>query len=127
MGLVRGIASGLCVIGAVACVTPPAPWTVAEARSTAGAFASQDPEYRRAAVQAFWGDAAFMRECAPPGAPLAQAFDIYFEVQSSGARGRILVDPVTEVAQCVQRNTVARMFPKPDSSFVVHIALKFNP
>jgi hypothetical protein len=72
-------------------------WTVGEAKRAADASQTAHRDYRGVALQTFWGDAAFMRACAPPGTPVAAPFDIYFEIQTNGRIGRILFAPETVV------------------------------
>jgi len=86
----------------------------------------QGKEYEMKAVQAFWGDASFMRECAPPNTPIADPLTIYFEVKPDGGMGELVISPETKVASCIAKNVKNRHFPKPPSEYVVKIDLNFT-
>ena len=78
------------------------------------------------AVRAFWGDASFMRECAPPEAPTAESLTIYFEVRTDGSLGNLVVTPDTPVGRCIVAAVQDRRFPQPDEDFVAKIDLSFT-
>jgi len=83
--------------------------------------------YEQRAVERFWGDAAFMSECAPPGSPIPERLTIFFEVRSDGAMGELSIRPQTETAMCIRKHVLGRRFdPPPSNAFVVRIDLKFN-
>ena len=67
-----------------------------------------------------------MSECAPPGAPVAQPLEVFFEVDPDGRMRYLVITPETPVAQCIRRHTADRRFPLPPQPFVVNIDLKFN-
>ena len=105
-----------------------APWTHKEAEAAADRSRTADStNYEMSAVAAFWGDASFMRECAPPNSPVAAPFDIYVEILPSGRIGRSLFLPETKVAKCVQDHIVGRTFPARANAFVLYIAMSFKP
>ncbi len=86
----------------------------------------QGQEYEMKAIQAFWGDAGFMRQCAPPNAPIPESLTIYFEVKADGDMGQLVISPETKVANCIAKNVVNRHFPKPPKDYVVKIDLEFT-
>lgn len=57
--------------------------------------------YEREAISAFWGNAAFMRECVPPGSPIAKALTIYLIITTDGEIKKALITPNNTVAQCI--------------------------
>ncbi len=97
-----------------------------EARYQKSISTPQGKEYEMKAVQAFWGDASFMRECAPPNTPIAEPLTIYFEVKPDGGMGQLVIHPETKVANCIAKNVKNRRFPTPPKDYVVKIDLKFT-
>ncbi len=83
-------------------------------------------EYERTAIKAFFGDVSFMRECAPPDAPIAESFTIYFQVLTTGRMGEIYFFPETPVAACVGRRVIDKTFPTPKRPFMVKVPLSFT-
>jgi hypothetical protein len=83
-------------------------------------------EYETEAGRAFWGDARFMRECAPPESPVAEPLTIYFVVGNDGRLGQLTIIPKSKVADCVRSHVAGRQFPKPPSEFVGKIYLRFS-
>lgn len=83
--------------------------------------------YEPIAVAAFWGDAAFMQTCAPPGGPAPQPFTIYFEVLQTGQLGLVVFNPETDVARCIGGAVAGRTFPSPPGTFVGRIDMTFQP
>jgi hypothetical protein len=103
-------------------------WTREKAAAAAARSRAFDSsKYERTAVQAFWGDAAFMRECAPSNGPVASPFEIYLEILPNGRIGRSLFVPETTTAKCVKERTAGRVFPKRSRAFVLQIAMSFKP
>ena len=97
-----------------------------EARYQKSISTPHGQEYEMKAVQAFWGDASFMRECAPPNTPIAEPLTIYFEVKPDGGMGQLVLNPETKVATCIARHVKNRRFPKPPFDYVVKIDLNFT-
>jgi hypothetical protein len=97
-----------------------------EARYQKDTSSPKGEEYEKKAVIVFWGDAKFMRECAPPDAPIPQSFKIYFIIKKDGSMGELVMDPVTEVGKCMQKTVIDRKFPKPHAEFVIRIDLQFK-
>lgn len=125
-------------IGEPAAALPPeaAPQGGSEAEAMAAAMdqryrsSIETPEgqtYEPIAVAAFWGDAAFMQACAPPGGPAPQPFTIYFEVLQTGQLGLVVFNPETEVARCIGSAVAGRGFPSPPGTFVGKIDMTFQP
>jgi len=83
-------------------------------------------KYELEATKAFFGDLSFLRECAPPDAPVADSFTIYFQVLTNGRMGEIYFFPETPVATCVRRHVIDKTFPRPTRPFVVKIPLSFT-
>ena len=83
-------------------------------------------EYACKAIKAFWGNLAFMRECAPPNAPTAESFTIFFQVLPNGRMGQIYLFPETSVGKCIKKHVLKRNFPMPAEPFVVRIRLAFT-
>lgn len=82
--------------------------------------------YETKAVQVFWGDARFMRKCAPPDAPVAAPLDIYVVIEASGSIGEYVIAPGNEVAACIKKHTRHRSFPPPSGTFTLKIQLVFQ-
>ena len=97
-----------------------------EARYQKSISTPQGKEYEMKAVQAFWGDASFMRECAPPSTPIADPLTIYFEVKRDGGMGELVISPETKVANCITKHVKNRHFPKAPNEYVVKIDLNFT-
>lgn len=97
-----------------------------EARYQESITTPHGKEYEMKAVQAFWGDASFMRECAPPNSPIAESLTIYFEVKRDGGMGELIINPKTKVANCIAKNVKIRQFPKPPNEYVGKIDLQFT-
>jgi hypothetical protein len=110
----------------VACSAYGADSRTFEARYQKSISTPQGQEYEMKAVQAFWGDAGFMRECAPPNTPIAEPLTIYFEVKPDGGMGQLVISPETKVANCIVKNVKNRRFPKPPNDYVVKIDLNFT-
>ncbi len=87
---------------------------------------SEGKRYEMDAIRVFFGDARFMRECAPPNAPIAQSLDMFFEVNPDGRMNYLVITPETEVAECIRKHIADRRFPPPSQPFVVNINLKFK-
>ncbi len=83
-------------------------------------------EYETKAVRAFWGDARFMRECAPPGAPLPEPLTIWFAIEDDGSLSELAVAPETAIGKCIGRKVSDRVFPEPPGPFVARIDLSFR-
>ncbi len=85
------------------------------------------PSYEMVAVQAFWGDAAFMQQCVPQGTlPLPSPMKIYVEISADGHMGNAHFFPNSKTAECVRMFTAGRVFPKPPEPYVVEIELQFK-
>lgn len=97
-----------------------------EAQHQKSISTAQGQEYEMKAVQAFWGDASFIRVCAPPNTPIADPLTIYFEVTIDGEMGKLVINPKTKVANCIARFVKNRRFPKPPSEYVGRIDLNFT-
>jgi hypothetical protein len=97
-----------------------------EERNKSSVSTPQGQSYEQKAVAAFFGDAAFMRECVAPDGPIAQPLTIYFEVKPGGRMGKLVIYPQTDVAKCIAKNIGYRHFPEPPGEFVVKIDLKFK-
>lgn len=83
--------------------------------------------YEATAVAAFWGDAAFLQACAPPGGPAPQPFTIYFEVLRNGQLGLVVFHPETDVARCIGNAVLGRTFPPPPGdAYVAKISMTFQ-
>ncbi|RZV37300.1 MAG: hypothetical protein EX272_05760 [Chromatiales bacterium] len=82
--------------------------------------------FEMTAVQAFWGDAAFMRECVPADAELPEPLTIFFEVESNGALGELVIAPQNEVARCISEAVSQRRFPVPPHRWIGKIELSFT-
>ena len=98
-----------------------------EARHQKNVSTPQGKSFEKEAVYAFWGDYHFMRECAPPNAPVAEPLTIYFEILLDGTLGEVVITPDTPVAQCIKEKTANRRYSKPPEKFVAKINLKFTP
>jgi hypothetical protein len=83
-------------------------------------------EFERKVVSAFWGDAAFVRECAPPDAPVPEPFTIWLEIKRDGSMGALVMEPETSVAKCIRKRLPPRTFEKPAADFVASIELSFK-
>lgn len=83
-------------------------------------------DYEREAISAFWGNAAFMRECISPGSPIAEALTIYLVISTDGEIKKASITPSNTVAQCIVRSTKNKILPRPDSEFVAKIDLSFT-
>ena len=118
--------SCLMLLSLVAFTAHAADTKILEARYQKSISTPQGKEYEMKAVQAFWGDASFMRECAPPNTPIAESLTIYFEVKPEGAMRQIVISPDTNIANCIVRNVKNRSFPNPPKDYVVKIDLKFT-
>ena len=104
-----------------------AAWTHKEAAAAANRSEATDSvKYETSAVKAFWGDATFMRDCAPRHSSVAAPFDIYVEILPNGHIGRSLFVPETKAAKCVRDHTAGRRFPARANTFVLHIAMSFK-
>lgn len=83
--------------------------------------------YESAVGAAFWGDAAFMQTCVPPGSPLAQPFDIFIAIGADGAMTDLTFEPETDAARCIKARVKERHFePPPVPGCVIKIELKFT-
>lgn len=90
-------------------------------------IASEDGKaFEIKAVQAFWGDAAFMQECVPPDADSPEPLVIYFVVTPDGFLGELVISPQNDVARCISEAVSHRQFPNPPHEWVGKIALSFT-
>lgn len=83
-------------------------------------------QFEQEVVRAFWGDASFMRECAPTGSPVTDPLTIYVEVKTDGRMGTLAITPDTQVARCIRAHVMERQFPLPATVFVAKIDLQFT-
>ena len=95
-------------------------------RNRVNVESSEGREYEMKAIQAFWGSPHFMSTCVPRNAPLPKSHTIYFEVNPDGKMQRLVINPITQVANCIAKNVYNRQLPKPPSDFVVKIELNFT-
>ena len=86
----------------------------------------QGKEYEMKAIQAFWGDAGFMRKCSPSSGQIPEPLTILFEVRSDGHIGEYKISPDTKVGRCIAEHTRHRLLPLPPINFVVRIDLTFR-
>jgi hypothetical protein len=98
-----------------------------EERNKIDTKTSEGKNYEMEATKAFWSNAAFMRECAPPDSPIAEPLTILFVVKTDGSTGDISIIPDTAVARCIKELTAQRKFPIPPKEFVARIDLEFKP
>ena len=82
-----------------------------EQRNERDTASAEGEAFEMEAIRAFWGDAAFMRECAPPQAATADSVTIYFEVRTDGSLGELLITPDTPVGRCIAAAVEDRQFP----------------
>ena len=85
------------------------------------------PDYEMTAVQAFWGDATFIKQCAPKEGALPDPFVIYVEILADGAMGRSMFEPLSTTAACIRDFTANRSFPKPPEPYMLEIQMSFEP
>jgi hypothetical protein len=97
-----------------------------EARHQISISTPQGKSYEMKAVQAFWGDAGFMRTCAPSDIPTPNPITIYFEVKPDGSLGQVVIHPRTRAGSCIATNVEDRRFPTPPNDYVGRIDLKFE-
>ena len=97
-----------------------------EARHQASIASNEGKTYEMKAAQAFFGDAAFMRECAPPGVTTPETVTIYFEVMPAGKMGELLILPEGKVSKCISGHVRDRAFPSPPETYVGKIELTFK-
>ncbi len=98
-----------------------------EERNKIDTQTSEGKTYEMEATKVFWGNATFMRECAPPGSPVAEPLTILFVVKKDGTMGEMSITPETKVAACIKKHVANRRFPIPKKEFVVRIDLQFTP
>ncbi len=83
--------------------------------------------YEGQAVEAFWGDISFMKNCVKPGESHPNPFVIWCEVQPDGKIGRIKLDPETNTGRCIQDAVRTRTLPRPPTSdCVIKIEMSFS-
>ena len=97
-----------------------------EARANQCLETADGRSYDEVANRAFWGDASFMGECAPPGGAIADPITIYVEILPDGRMGQLEIVPQTPVARCIMAKATARTFPKPPGPYVLKIELRFT-
>ena len=97
-----------------------------EARYQRAISTAEGLSYEMKAVQAFWGNAQFMRECAPPNAPVADPLTIYVVIEPSGVISDYVIVPDSKVATCITKHTRDRALPPPPSNYTLKIELKFT-
>ncbi|MCI0636773.1 MAG: hypothetical protein L0206_23080, partial [Actinobacteria bacterium] len=83
-------------------------------------------EYEAKAVRAFWTDASFMRECAPPGSSIPEPLTLWFAIEDDGTLSDLAIAPETPIAKCIRRRVADRVFPEPPAPFVARIDLSFR-
>ena len=90
-------------------------------------IASEDGKaFEMKAVQAFWGNAAFMQKCVPPDADSPEPLVIYFEVTPDGSLGELVISPKNDVAICISDAVAERRFPNPPHEWIGKIELSFT-
>lgn len=90
-------------------------------------IASEDGKaFEMNAVQAFWGDAAFMQKCVPPDVDSPEPLVIYFEVTPDGSLGELVISPQNDVATCISEAVSERRFPNPPHEWIGKIVLSFT-
>ena len=97
-----------------------------EARANECLMTVDGRSYDEVANRAFWRDASFMGECAPPGGAVADPITIYVEILSDGRMGQFEIVPKTAVARCILERASAREFPKPPMPYVLKIEVRFT-
>ena len=97
-----------------------------EARYQRAISTAEGQAYEMKAVQAFWGNAQFMRECAPPNAPVTAPLNIYVGIEPTGSISDYVIVPNSAVATCIEKHTRHRVFPPPPSDYTLKIELKFT-
>lgn len=97
-----------------------------EARAEKDAGSQAGSAYQMQATQAFWGNAAFMKECVPPGSQNVDSFSIFLEIKADGQMGQLDFKPTTAVAQCIASKVKGRQFPAPPYPYVLRIDLRFR-
>jgi hypothetical protein len=100
--------------------------TELEARAAKDAASQAGSAYQMQATQAFWGNAAFMKECAPPGSQNVEPFSIFLEIKADGQMGQLDFKPTTAVAQCIASKVKGKLFPAPPYPYVLRIDLRFK-
>lgn len=123
----KSIANGIVVFIFLFVIFGVASATILEERNKIDTQTSKGKAYEIDAIKAFWGNAAFMRECAPPGTPVAEHLKILFVVKRDGTLGEIVIAPETKVGSCIRKHVAKRKFPIPKKEFVVRIYLQFTP
>jgi hypothetical protein len=78
-------------------------------------------KYEPKALRAFFGDSAFLSECAASESP--DPITIWFAVAEDGRMGELAIDPASHAARCIAIAVRGRTFPAPPGPFVGRVDL----